>query len=286
MQPRAREPLHSVIASRAETHIRSGEWAPGSRLPPERELCRLLDVSRSTLRLALAELERRGLIARRQGRGTFVAQPRLDADASSYFTLGAALRAGGGSMATRVVTMEVTGAGRATSDALGIEPGDPVMVLERLRAVDGEPLILETAFLPMALFPGLPELDFAHRSLYDILREDFGREVAWATETLEPVVLGTRDATLLGVARGTPALLASRVTRDTSDHVIEQAQALLRGDRSRFLLTRRVPHGSGEMSWPATPLPRTGRERHRPSGGAPREVTMAGAPAGRPGRSR
>jgi GntR family transcriptional regulator len=286
MQPRPREPLHSIIASRAETHIRSGEWAPGSRLPPERELCRLLDVSRSTLRQALAELERRGLIARRQGRGTFVARPRLDADASSYFTLGAALRAGGGSIATRVVTLEVAEAGRATADALGIEPGDPVMVLERLRTVDGEPLILETAFLPMALFPGLPEIDFVHRSLYDVLREDYGRDVAWAAETLEPVVLGTRDATLLGVVRGTPALLASRLTRDTSDHVIEQAQALLRGDRSRFLLTRRVPHGPGEMSWPGTPLPRASRKRRRRTAGVPREVTMTGGPTDRRGASR
>jgi NAD(P)-dependent dehydrogenase (short-subunit alcohol dehydrogenase family) len=75
-----REPLHAIIAGRAEARIRAGEWAPGDRLPPERELCRDLGVSRATLRQALGELEQRGLVTRHQGRGTFVAQPRPQAE--------------------------------------------------------------------------------------------------------------------------------------------------------------------------------------------------------------
>jgi NAD(P)-dependent dehydrogenase (short-subunit alcohol dehydrogenase family) len=71
-----REPLHAAIAGRVEAQIRAGEWAPGHRLPPERELCRELEVSRTTLRLALGELEQRGLVTRHQGRGTFVANAR------------------------------------------------------------------------------------------------------------------------------------------------------------------------------------------------------------------
>lgn len=74
-----REPLHAIIAGRVEARIRAGEWAPGDRLPPERELCRDLEVSRATLRQALAELEQRGLVSRHQGRGTFVARPRVRA---------------------------------------------------------------------------------------------------------------------------------------------------------------------------------------------------------------
>src|SRR3954452_15728626 len=90
-----REPLYSVIANRAEARIRSGEWAPGSRLPSERELCALLDVSRATLRQALGELGERGLISRHQGRGTFVARPRVEAGFSGVFSISEALRAHG-----------------------------------------------------------------------------------------------------------------------------------------------------------------------------------------------
>ena len=71
-----REPLHAAIAGRVEAQIRAGEWAPGDRLPPERTLCRELEVSRTTLRQALGVLERRGLVTRQQGRGTFVANAR------------------------------------------------------------------------------------------------------------------------------------------------------------------------------------------------------------------
>lgn len=90
-----REPLHAIIAGRAEARIRDGEWAPGDRLPPERELCHDLGVSRATLRQALAELEQRGLVIRQQGRGTFVAQPRGRVDPRGQPSDGATLRADG-----------------------------------------------------------------------------------------------------------------------------------------------------------------------------------------------
>jgi DNA-binding GntR family transcriptional regulator len=90
-----KEPLHAIIAKRAEALIRSGAWAHGTRLPPERELCELLSVSRTSLRQALADLEERGLITRHQGRGTYVTRPRVDADASGYFSIGDALRSRG-----------------------------------------------------------------------------------------------------------------------------------------------------------------------------------------------
>jgi GntR family transcriptional regulator len=246
-----KEPLHSVIAGHAEARIRDGTWTPGSRLPPERELCRLLEVSRSTLRQALADLERRGLITRRQGSGTFVARPRVETDASSYFTFGEALEANGGTVETRVVEVGTLEAGRALAMDLAVAPGEAIMRLERLRLVDGEPLVLETAHLPLAPFPGLPDHDFAARSLYAVLREDYGREVAAATETLEPVMPGPREAALLGTRPDTPALLVRRITRDVQGAVLEQASALLRGDRARFLLTRRVPHDGAAVPWPA-----------------------------------
>ena len=97
-----------MIADRAEARIRSGAWAPGTRLPPERELCELLDVSRASLRQALADLEERGLITRHQGRGTFVTRQRLDADVSGYFSVGDALRNRGVTLTTRVISSAVT----------------------------------------------------------------------------------------------------------------------------------------------------------------------------------
>ncbi len=235
-----REPLYAIIASRAEARIHDGEWAPGDRLPPERELCRDLKVSRATLRQALAELEERGLVSRHQGRGTFVTRPRVQADLAGFFSYGEALRARGMTLGARVLALSVTEAGRAIAAELGILPGDPVVHLERLRAVEAEALILETTNLPAARFPGLETRDLASRSLYQVLHEDFDCEVETAVETLEPVILTPRESHLLGVPRNAPALMIRRVTTDSTGLHVEHTQAILRGDRTRFLLQRRV----------------------------------------------
>jgi GntR family transcriptional regulator len=245
-----REALHSIIASRAEARIRSRAWAPGTRLPPERELCDLLDVSRTTLRKALAELEERGLITRHQGRGTFVTRPRVDADASTFFSIGAAMRARGVILATRVLSANAVAANDRLAAELNCQSDAALLKLERLRFAGGDPLVLEVSYLPLDLFPGLDRADFASRSLYDVLREDYGRFVATASETLEPVILTRHEASLLGVSGGSPALLIRRSTRDRTDVVVEVGEALLRGDRSRFLIERRVREG-----WPAEARP-------------------------------
>jgi GntR family transcriptional regulator len=250
-----REPLYSVIASRAETRIRSGEWPPGSRLPSERDLCAILDVSRATLRQALAELEERGLISRHQGRGTFVSRPRFQAALLGSFSIREALRARGMVVVTRVLSVGIVEASRQLSADLGRLPGDPLVRLERLRLVEAEPLVLETSHLPADLLPGLEHVDFTNRGLYDILRDDYGRSVSEATETIEPVVMTPHESTLLGVPRHAPAILTRRVTSDTTGVIVELGQALLRGDRSRYLLERRVQEpwaSAGDATLPIT----------------------------------
>ncbi len=277
-----RTPLYSLIADRAETRIRSGAWAPGTRLPPERELCRELEVSRATLRQALDELEERGLITRHQGRGTFVTRPRLPTSLSGFFSIREALIARGATVVTRVLCTEVMEASRHLATDLALLPGDPVLHLERLRLVDGEPIVLESAWLPLALFPGLESADLATRSLYDVLREDFGRSVAVAQETIEPVILTPHESVLLEVPRHTPAILTRRVTADRTGALVELSQALLRGDRSRLLLIRRVEE-------PVADADATDRTSGAPPVSPPRRLdalTVASelAPAHRPPR--
>jgi GntR family transcriptional regulator len=231
-------------------------------MPSERELCAILDVSRATLRQALAELEDRGLISRHQGRGTFVTRPRFQTALSGFFSLREALRARGMTVVTRTIEVEVVEASRQLSADLGCLPGDPLVRLERLRLVESEPLVLETSHLPADLLPGLERANFADRSLYDILRDDYGRSVSSATETIEPVILTSRESTLLRVPRLAPAILTRRVTSDTTGIIVELGQALLRGDRSRYLLERRVDEpwiSEGESGRAAATTPATSR---------------------------
>jgi GntR family transcriptional regulator len=232
-------PLPVTVAASIEARIRAGEWAPATRLPPERELCRSLDVSRSTLRAALADLEERGLITRHQGRGTFVARPRVQADVGGFFSLREALTARGIRLETRVLDVAIVQASRSIARELGLLPSELVVRIDRLRSTDGEPLVIDSAHLPVARFPGLESKDLVTRSLYDILRQDYGCHVATAAETLEPVILTPDECGLLGVTANAPALLIRRLTRDRGDAIVELATALLRGDRAGLLLQRR-----------------------------------------------
>jgi GntR family transcriptional regulator len=125
-------------------------------------------------------------------------------------------------------------------------------------------MVLDSAHLRAELFPGLAEADLEHRSLYEILRTDFGRTPAEAQETLEPVILTPRECQLLGVPPHTTALLTRRVTTDADGVVLTLGHALLRGDRSRYLFRRTVdgaslapPTDAQQTPTPATPTRRT-----------------------------
>ena len=236
----ADDPLYSLIASQMEELIASSRWSEGDRLPAERQLCGDFGVSRATLRQALGELEERGLITRHQGRGTFVTRPRLQLPIVGVFSIRDAMEAYGMKMSTRVVRVEVIEASRQLASDLVCLPGEKVVFIERLRLSDGEPMVLDTAHLRAELFPGLESVDLENRSLYDVLERDYGRTVAEAQETLEPVILTPRECELLEVPTHTTALLTRRITTDDHGVVVALGHVLLRGDRSRYLYKRTV----------------------------------------------
>jgi GntR family transcriptional regulator len=143
-------------------------------------------------------------------------------------------------ISTRVIGVRVIEASRQLASDLACLPGDPIVLIERLRSGNGEPMVLDIAHLREELFPGLAEADLEHRSLYEILRTDYGRIVAEAQETIEPVILTPRECQLLDVPPHTTALLTRRVTTDVHGVVVAFGQVLLRGDRSRYLFKRTV----------------------------------------------
>lgn len=244
-----RVPLHTATADRIEVRIRTGEWDPGTRLPAERDFCEQLDVSRTTLRGALTELEERGLISRHQGRGTFVTAPAPRTDLGSYFSIGAALASQGKTLATEVLNVSAAEASRQVAGDLGLLPGDAIVRLDRRRSLDGEPLYLETTYLSLERFPGLLAADLDVRSLYEVLRSDHGCHVVTAVAEMLPVILTPSEALLLGVHRNMPALSLRRVTRDAEGRAVEVSEALMRGDRARFvqhLSVARGGHGGDE----------------------------------------
>jgi GntR family transcriptional regulator len=234
---RSGPPAHAQIEDRLAEAITGGELRAGDRLPSERELAHGLAVSRMTLRQALSSLERRGLLTRARGRrgGTFVAEPKIERDLTALAGLTQQLRRQGHHAGARVVSAREGPAGRRTASALGIEPGERVYEVVRVRLSDGEPLALERSLFPAERFPGLLDAPL-EGSLYELLDRRYGEPPARALERLEPVVAGEDEAVALGIRPGAPLLLVERTAYDRAGVAVEFARDLFRGDRTRVLV--------------------------------------------------
>jgi GntR family transcriptional regulator, N-acetylglucosamine utilization regulator len=237
-------PLHHQVYLDLKSAIESGEWQPGDRLPPERELAKRYGCSVITVRHALGEMAREQRIERTRGRGTFVLVPRIERDIAGVMSFAEEMERRGLQPATRLITSRLEPAGESVATALGLAPNAPVIYLERLRLAGGEPMILEQARLPAGRFPRLLADDLEHQSLYDLLAVRYGTRIVRARETVEPVALRAREAGLLGLSPRSLALLISGVAIADDGTPVEVARSYVRGDRSRYYLEREVTRAS------------------------------------------
>jgi GntR family transcriptional regulator len=228
-------PLYVQVKDALKDLIESGGLGPGAQLPGEPELCRLFDVSRTVIRQALRDLELQGLIRREKGRGTFVAEPKLREalvqELTGFYEDMAGL---GRPPVSRVLTQEVIPAGHKIAEFLRLASGDRVVHIDRLRFVDGEPLVFVATYLPAARCPGLETVDFSRRSLYAYLASAYGLVIDRGRRVLEAVPAGTYEAGLLGVKKGAPLVQLDSIGYLADGAPIEYYHALHRGDRSRF----------------------------------------------------
>ncbi|WP_021598660.1 MULTISPECIES: GntR family transcriptional regulator [Actinomadura] len=212
----------------------------GDALPSERRLAEELGVSRPTLRQAIDGLVADGLLDRRHGSGTYVAEPRIAVSLTmTSFTedmLRRGMKPGG-----RVLSFRTEPAGARIGRRLALSPAEEVFTIRRLRLADGATMAIETLYLPRALIPGLRRHDLEGRSFYELLR-GHGVVIASGTETIEPTVTTAEEAAELDVPVHTPAFLFERVTRDEGGRPLEYVRSVYRGDRYRLELDLRPPN--------------------------------------------
>ncbi|MEU9993541.1 GntR family transcriptional regulator [Streptomyces sp. NPDC007971] len=213
---------------------------PGSAMPAERLLAVRFATSRTTIRQALQELVGEGRLDRIQGKGTFVAQPKL------YRTLQLTshtedMRAQGLEPASQVLDIGEVPADEKLSGLLGIDVGARVLRIERLRLASGDPMAIETTHLSARRFSGLRRSLATYPSLYTALAEVYGVHLAEADETIETSLSTPREAQLLATDVGLPMLLLSRHSRDADGAPVEWVRSVYRGSRYKFVAALRRP---------------------------------------------
>jgi GntR family transcriptional regulator len=240
VDPSAPLPLYHQVEMAVRERISSGEWSPGTQIPPEDQLCEQFRVSRVTIRHALRNLVAQGLLDRERGRGTFVRDTTLTAGARGLTSFSAEMEALGLKAGGRTLSAAVQSADADIAGALELEPGEPVVAIRRLRTGDGRPVGVQTAYLPADQFPELEALPLDGRSLYAVLRDQYGVTPAEAIETFRIAHVSESDAELLQVEAGACAFAVERLTSD-AHQPFEFVRSMMRGDRYRVRLVLRNP---------------------------------------------
>jgi GntR family transcriptional regulator len=207
----------------------------GVRLPGDNDLAQHFALSRSVVRQALAELETEGLITRRRGKGTYLGSPKVSEGLAGW-TGGLAddVSRRGARLISQVLRQQQVTADALVAELLRLTPGDPVVLIERVRYVDDEPWVHTTTWLPAQLVPGLEREDLSEQSLYALLRGRYDLVFGRVRRSIEAALAGDVTGRHLGIGPTEPVLRLSSLLSDTAGRPIETFVAFHRGDRSRF----------------------------------------------------
>lgn len=231
-------PYYEQLRQLILRHITGGELVPGDLLPSETELCEMYAVSRTVIRQAIGELVNEGRLQRQRGKGTFVAEPKLDEQffksTEGFFE---DLTSRGHGVHSEIVELDSVIPSARVRDALELADGDRCVELGRVRSVDGEVITYTRSWLPERinddLLGTLRSAELEGRSLYQILA-DTGVTIATGRRTLEALPATEHIAHLIDVEAGTAVMYIESVGFDANQRPVEFFRAWHRGDRTRI----------------------------------------------------
>ena len=233
--------LSLEVRDELASRIATGAIPAGSRLPPEPQLAAELGVSRATLREALRSLEEDGFVTRTRGAGTYAThRARLRNNLDVNFGVTEAIQAAGMKAGTTHSELRSVRADEEEADALDLAPGDPILVLERVRSADDRPVVFSRDVVPATMLPA-GELDrFRDGSVYELM-EEAGISVQHGVVTLEPMKADRALAARLDVSAGELLLYLRQVDYDRAGDPIVLSHEYHLASAFEFSVVRRGP---------------------------------------------
>ena len=231
LQADSSSPLYHQLMQRITADIERGTYATGSRIPPEHELEQLYQVSRVTVRRALAELTAKGLLERKQGKGTFVSMPGGSMQLKNLHSFHDSCKMNKAKPSTDVIHVKETEAQQADAEELNLNKGSRVLETLRIRRADNVPVVLERNRFSMA-YAWLQDQDLSG-SLYTLLRE-YGVEPKLAVHDVSMRFATAEEAQLLDIKEGSPLVCLHEVIYDQRGRPLHNSIQLIRGERFVF----------------------------------------------------
>ncbi len=227
-------PLYHQLKQALLAPVREGHWREGDPIPAERELCEKYGVSRITVRRAIDMLVHEGHLVAYQGKGTFVARPKLQRRLSQLRSFSEEMLAEGHQPGSVLLSLRHEKAIGDVAASLGVDEETWLWVVERLRLADGEPTGISTAHLILPEHIHLTPVDLErNESLWAFLRAK-GLSFAASEDTIQAVSANEREAKLLQVPVGSPLLLVEGVVYSEQGLPVEYHKMVNRGDRYKY----------------------------------------------------
>jgi GntR family transcriptional regulator len=227
-------PLYLQIQSVLERKILSGEWKSGERVMSENEISAKYSVSRVTARQAIEQLVAKNMLYRSPGKGTFVSEQDLPYGFSTMMSFSRSLQSKGFAVETRILDQGKIPVPEPIAAKLRLEPDAEVVIVRRLRTVDGIPAAIHASYFSARVYGSLLSVDLAAESLLEAA-ERIGRvTMAFSQDSLRAVPASGADAELLAVAPGTAMMELEGVVYDEQNHPCRYTRGIYRGDLFRL----------------------------------------------------
>jgi len=227
-------PLYFQLKEIVKEKIDTGELKPGNLIPSEREFKEKYEISRPTIRQALKELVNEGLLYREKGKGTFVSKPKINYGFIQKFTtFYDDMEKKGYKTKTEIISIDIKESRISLAKKLNIKKNEKVFIINRVRYIQDEPIVIVRNHIPYNLCPELKYENLEDKSLYNTLTKKFDIKPYKAEITLEPIIADVYDAKLLNIDIGAPLHLMQNITYTEENVVIDYFESRFRGDKGK-----------------------------------------------------
>lgn len=242
--PFAPVPLYNQLKELLRTQILDGTYPPESRMPSESELGERFQVSRITVRQALGDLQKEGLIFKIHGKGTFVAKPKAFQNVSTLQGLAESMSQLGYEVINQLHSIKFIKADARAAERLNLKEGEKIAEIKRVRLINREPISLEISYLPQDIGEKLLKADLITRDIFLILENDLQLNLGHADLAIDAVLSDTDLATALNIEEGLPIMRIERLTHTADGQPIDFEFLYYRGDafQYRFRIDRHQGH--------------------------------------------
>jgi len=237
MDKTSSEPLYLQIRNELQKQIHSGELSPGSQIPSEQQLAASYGVSRMTARKSVEGLVAKGLLFRQPGKGTFVAENVLSYGFSTMLSFSRTLRARGYAVDTKVLRQDVIPGPPDVLEKLNLNPASEVLIIRRLRFVEGKPAAIHTSYLDSYIFAPILQADLSRESLLVAIEQASGVRMAYSKDSVRAGLANIETSSLLEVPVGSPVLEVEGIAFDENGEPTRLTRAIYRGDKFRLAVT-------------------------------------------------